>query len=305
MIDSLAYVGFVSPKADEWKTFGPNILGLQLAPEEADGVVRLRMDAAAYRISVENGPANDLAHIGWSVGGPEAFEAAVARIEAAGVKVAREGADLAAKRRVVGLASFSDPFGIRNEICWGQACRQATFQPGRPMTGFVTGEQGLGHIVLITPDLATSEAFYLDLLGFGLSDEVRVPGMVIHFYHCNGRHHTLAMAQVPGVIGVHHLMLEVKTLDDLGTGYDLMQKSGAELTVSLGRHCNDHMVSFYARTPSAFEVEYGWGARSVLSEDFETNLYDTGDIWGHQPVGGQWHPPGIMRPVGAPTQGAE
>ncbi|MBL0089819.1 MAG: VOC family protein [Ideonella sp.] len=299
MIESLAYVGFVSPRAAEWASFGPQVLGLQLAPAQADGVVRLRMDDAAYRISVADGQHDGLDHLGWGVAGPAQFEAALQRVHAAGCKVVREGAELAASRCVAELASFSDPFGWRQEISWGQACRQNTFQPGRPMSGFVTGEAGLGHIVLISPDLARSEAFYLDVLGFRVTDEVRFMGQKIRFYNCNSRHHTLAMTEVPGMVGVHHLMLQVRSLDDVGTALDKVQQGAAELTVTLGRHCNDHMVSFYARTPAGFEIEYGWGAVDVHADESIPRMYDSGDIWGHQPVGGSWHPPGIMRPIGA------
>ena len=33
--------------------------------------------------------------------------------------------------------------------------------------------------------------------------------------------------------------------------------------VTLGRHTNDLMTSFYAKTPSAFMVECGWGGREI------------------------------------------
>jgi extradiol dioxygenase len=298
MVESLAYIGFVSPRSREWETFGPKVLGLQVAPAQADGVIRLRMDDAAYRISVQEGPQNDLDHLGWSVAGPREFEAAIARVEAAGIKLIREGAELAASRCVADLVSFSDPFGGRQELAWGQAFRQGTFQPGRPMSGFVTGDGGLGHIVLMSPDLAIAEAFYCGVLGFRLTDEVRVQGMKVRFYHCNSRHHSLAMTEVPGILGVHHMMLQTRSLDDVGTALDLAQQGAAEITVGLGRHCNDHMLSFYLRSPLGLEIEYGWGAVEVTDDQARPRMYDSGDIWGHRPVGDGWQPPAIARPVG-------
>ena len=32
---------------------------------------------------------------------------------------------------------------------------------------------------------------------------------------------------------------------------------------TLGRHPNDRMFSFYAKTPSGFQFEFGWGGREV------------------------------------------
>lgn len=300
MIESLSYLGFTSPRASEWNELGPNVLGLQVAPAEADGVIRLRMDDAAYRISIAEGPIDNLDHIGWGVAGPEAFEAAIARLQDAGVAVRRESEGLAASRCVADVASFTDPFGWRQEISWGQAHRQATFHPGRPMSGFVTGEQGLGHIVLVVPDLARAEAFYMDILGFRLSDEIRYMGLKLHFYHCNGRHHSLAMLAMPNLTGVAHLMLQVRTLDDVGTALDIVQRRGYPMPMSLGRHCNDHMVSFYFRTPSGFDIEYGWGAIDV--EPSRPKLYDSGDIWGHHPPEDGLDLPGILRRIESDQQ---
>ena len=303
MIESLSYIGFTSPRASEWEELGPAVLGMQLAPRQPDGVIRLRMDDAAYRVAIADGPVDDLDHLGWGVAGPAAFEAAVAALQSKGVAVTREGDDLAASRCVADVASFSDPFGWRQEISWGQAHRQHTFQPGRPMSGFVTGDGGLGHIVLVVPNLARAEAFYMGVLGFRLSDEVRFMGLKIHFYHCNTRHHTLAMLEMPGVTGVAHLMLQVASLDDVGTALDIVQRRGYAMPMSLGRHANDHMVSFYFRTPSGFDIEYGWGAVDIGAVANRPMLYDTGDIWGHHPPEDGMDLPGILRPVPAASAG--
>ena len=64
---------------------------------------------------------------------------------------------LAALRAVSGLAWFHDPFGFRHEISWGLRSEPASFRPGRPLTGFVTGDGGLGHAVLMVPDLDAAE----------------------------------------------------------------------------------------------------------------------------------------------------
>ena len=53
------------------------------------------------------------------------------------------------------------------------------------------------------------------MLGFRLSDRIEAE-VCLRFLHCNSRHHTLAFAAVPGMVGMHHLMLEVGSLDDVG-----------------------------------------------------------------------------------------
>jgi biphenyl-2,3-diol 1,2-dioxygenase len=42
------------------------------------------------------------------------------------------------------------------------------------------------------------------------------------FFHCNPHHHTIASAQMPGMQKrLHHFMLQLQSLDDVGATYDL------------------------------------------------------------------------------------
>jgi len=295
MIQSLSYIGFTSPSASEWLQFGPTILGVEVAERDPDGTVRLRLDDAVHRITIHPGDANDLAYLGWAVSGPPALEAAVVALEKEGLEVHRGDAQLAGRRAVADIAWFVDPFGFRHELSWGLAVRPSSFRPGRALAGFVTGAGGLGHAVLIVPDLERAERFYTEVLGFRLSDRIEA-GVSLRFFHCNGRHHTLAFGSVPGMVGMHHLMLEVASLDDVGTALDLCNQHKVPLAMGLGRHTNDLMTSFYVRTPSGFEIEYGWGGRLVDNEQsWVVASYGATSIWGHKPPG-EHLMPGIMRP---------
>ena len=284
MIKSLAYIGFVSPNAEEWRTFGPEVLGAELAPDAPDGGVRLRVDDAVHRITIHPGEADDLAYLGWEV---DDLDATVARVEAAGLTVERGD-----------VASFTDPFGFRNELATAVEMG-SPFTPGRQMSGFVTGAQGLGHAVLLVPDLTAAETFFVDVLGFKPSDTIE-SGLSLRFFHCAGnaaRHHTVAMGGVPGMVGMHHLMLEVNTLDDVGRALDIVNERQIPLAMSLGRHTNDLMTSFYVRTPSGFEIEYGTGGVVVDDATWEVGLYDAQSIWGHKPPGSGPLFPTILRPA--------
>jgi 2,3-dihydroxybiphenyl 1,2-dioxygenase len=303
MIETLSYIGFSSPRYEDWLTFGPDVMGLEVAGQRGgDGAVRLRMDDAVYRIAVHPGDADDVAYLGWGVSGPRRLAAAIERLEKAGVRVMQEPGEVIAERAVADLVSFADPFGIRQELSWGQFFQPSTFRPGRPLAGFVTGPGGLGHAVLLSPDLAASEAFYVDILGFRMTDQIKGPQTPrLRFYNCNERHHTLALVEIPGVTGFHHLTLETASLDDVGQAYDLVTKGAAEPTMSLGRHTNDQMTSFYVRTPSAFEIEYGYGGIVLDPGEHLPRQYDRFSIWGHQPAGGQLAPPGIIKVLDAPA----
>ena len=62
---------------------------------------------------------------------------------------------------------------------------------------------------------------------------------------------------------MHHLMVELFSLDDVGQAYDVALTKADRISVTLGRHTNDLMTSFYAKSPSAFMVECGWGGREI------------------------------------------
>lgn len=292
MIKSFAYVGFTSPAAGEWRSFGPEVLGAQLADTPGDAVA-LRFDEHAARLIIHPGDLDDLAYIGWECGDAAELAEAADRVRAAGFDVTAD-ADAAALRHVDELLAFNDPWGFRHELTRGLAT-VGGFTSGRPMDGgFVTGDGGLGHLVMIVPDLDAGVSFYVDTLGFSMSDHIEI-GLSLRFLHCNPRHHTMALSAVPGMVGVHHLMVEVEQVDDVGRALDIVNERNIELAMTLGRHTNDHMTSFYVRTPSGFEIEYGTGGR-LIDDDWEIETYDAMSFWGHKPPAEPLFP-GILRPV--------
>lgn len=293
-ITSLGYVKMESPNAQEWEDFGPNVLGLALADQAPPGTVLLKTDDRHHRISIEHGQRNRVKALGWEVASANEFEHAVESLERAGVPAKRGTDEECGLTRVRDMVRFSDPSGFTHEVFYGQLDLPASFRPGRGISGFVTGAQGLGHVVLSVPDLDAAVGFYCHVLGFRVSDEVDgTPKLV--FFHVNARHHSLAAGGFPGIRGMHHIMLQTKELDDVGLTYDLCQERGVPITMKLGRHTNDRMFSFYLRTPSGFDIEYGWDGREVDDRDWIVTSLATASIWGHQVVDPT--PPGCMERV--------
>jgi len=282
VITSLAYLGVISPAYKEWETFGPEVLGCELVASGPDGAVRLRFDEIAYRLVIHPGDRNDVAYIGWTTAGEDAAKVLAERVAAEGISITRASAEEAALRKVVGFFWFIDPAGFRHELIWGHMRTRTPFLPGRPMSGFRTGDQGLGHVVLGVPDLAAGDHFYREVMGFHLSDTVQDGPINGRFYHVNGRHHSLAVAFVPGGRPAFlHLMVEANSLDDVGTALDLCEDRSIPIARTLGAHTNDRMTSFYLHSPSAFRIEYGWGGLEV-HDLWVPVSYDRASIWGHR-----------------------
>jgi 2,3-dihydroxybiphenyl 1,2-dioxygenase len=146
----------------------------------------------------------------------------------------------------------------------------------------------MGHIVVRVDDSAKSLRFYRDLLGLKISDFIDMRSrrggdpISLTFMHCNPRHHSIAFGVIPAPKRLMHFMLQCRHVDDVGSTYYLCQDQGVEISGTIGRHTNDHMMSFYLRTPSGFEVEYGWGARIVDDTTWQVQKHEAPSIWGHR-----------------------
>jgi 2,3-dihydroxybiphenyl 1,2-dioxygenase len=259
-IQALGYLGIGTDRLDDWTHFAANWLGMQPVDRGA-GVRAFRMDDRKQRLVVDRSLAEGQRYFGWEVADAAALDALAARLEGAGVAVKREPMALADQRFVSGLISFADPSGNRLEAFHGAQIADEPFRPGRSISGFRTGPLGMGHVVLTVTSLAASLPFYCDLLGFRISDYIRAP-INAYFLHANPRHHSVALFEAPHV-GMHHLMVELFSFDDVGQGYDIALGETDRIVATLGRHPNDLVTSFYVHTPSDILVEYGWGGREV------------------------------------------
>lgn len=289
-IRSLGYLRFEATDLDAWERFATD--GLDMDAVRDGDVLRLRIDDHPSRLVFHAADADRLATTGWEVAGTRALDELVTRLDRAGVAVKDATADELAERRVEAMVHVEDPCGNHLELFASPALDHQPLTP-RFGTSFVTGSMGLGHVVLPVADLDAALGFYTELLGFHHRDSMRLPGMGpdggdawIRFLGCNPRHHSLALFGMAIPTGIVHLMVEVATLDDVGRGLDRMKALGAPISATLGRHTNDHMVSFYVATPGGFDVEYGTGGRLVDPDTWVTQEITAVSFWGHQFGGG-------------------
>jgi len=283
-IVGLGYLGILSPHAEGWREYGPQVLGLQVADAiagaAADGSVYLRADDRAHRIAIHPCDREAFAYAGWEVTHAEAFAMWVERVEKAGVQTFPATEAERAARRVRKMAWFLDADGMRHELFYGQRCEPHSFLPGRPHGGFVTGELGLGHLAVGVRDLGAARRFYRDVMGFAVTDEMDAHFPIL-FFHTSPRHHSVAAVEAPAV-GLFHLMLQARELDDVGIALDRCEALGYPVRRALGRHPNDRTVSCYLGTPSGFDIELGWGPIDVAPGQHVTTVMERASLWGHK-----------------------
>lgn len=283
-IQALAYIVAHSSAPERWAHYAQAVLGAQ-AITHAHGV-DVKIDERHARILVLRGDADAYVASGWEMADSAALDAAVAALRGAGVQV-REGD--AAARGFTRLFGFTDPAGNAHELVCGYRGATSAFVSPLDVAGFKTGIYGMGHTVLPAPQAFDATlALFRDVLGMGLSDVFnfqpapQAPVMRIYFLHgACGRHHSLALAEMPAPAGCIHAMLEVDRLTDVGRAHDRRAAENVKLMATLGEHENDRMTSFYMLTPSNFALEYGWGGIEVDPDTWQTTQTKNVSIWGH------------------------
>ncbi|MEV6645454.1 iron-dependent extradiol dioxygenase HsaC [Amycolatopsis sp. NPDC051371] len=290
-IRSLGYLRIEATDMAAWREYGLKVLGMVEGKGGDPESLYLRMDDFPARLVISPGPADRLAATGWEAANAGELAEIRSRLDSASVPYKEGTPEELADRRVDELISFDDPSGNTQEVFHGVALQHRRVVSPYGHT-FVTGEQGLGHVVLSTKDDEASLRFYRDVLGFRLRDSMRLPPQMLgrpadgppawlRFFGCNPRHHSLAFLPMPTPSGIVHLMVEVENTDDVGLCLDRAIRRKVPMSATLGRHVNDLMLSFYMKTPGGFDVEFGCEGRQVDDENWIARESTAVSLWGH------------------------
>jgi 2,3-dihydroxybiphenyl 1,2-dioxygenase len=289
-------LGYIRIEVDDPAALTPfftDIIGIAPGDATPDGDLTWSDDTAVQRVIIGQGPGNDVSALGFEALDANAFDATLESIRAAGFDATDVDAARCRTRRVDRLAAVAAPWGSELELVLGLGRRSAPVSTPLMPGGFVTAGQGFGHVVIGTTAFDESVRFVTEGLGMVQSDWVQTSiaegiDLEVRFFHCNARHHSLALARAPFELPqqLHHVMFETIDRDDVGRAYDRAFAAGIPLPNGLGVHDNDRMFSFYVASPAGFQVEVGHGARRISEPWTDDRRYDAVSIWGHQPVTG-------------------
>ncbi len=291
-LKSLGYITVSTNDIDRWRHFAFDVLGFAEGTGPNPAALYLRMDERAARIIVVPGETDRVVTIGWEVRDHAALQRVEAALDRAGVAFKQLSVDEAGDRRVEEVITFEDPSGTTLEVFHGAVLDHSPVITPFGAT-FITGDQGLGHVVVPAIDPNAMFDFYTEVLGFRSRGAFRVPlpkefGPVrVRFLGINERHHSMAIVPAahqrdPGVV---HVMVEVDTLDAVGRALDRINADGVQLSSTLGRHTNDKMVSFYVRAPGDWDIEFGTDGMRVDETYYTAEEITADSYWGHQWVG--------------------
>jgi 3,4-dihydroxy-9,10-secoandrosta-1,3,5(10)-triene-9,17-dione 4,5-dioxygenase len=285
-IHSLGLVRLGSTHVDEWRTFAPDVLGMQVS-DGPEGTLLLRMDERPYRIAIVPSDADRVLGSMFEVRDRKAFDVAYRELEEAGIAPKEGSADAAAARQVESFLSFEDPNGNPIEIFFSQAVDGLSAQLPHG-GGFVTGALGCGHVVLPSADLDAAFDFYTKVLGFRHRDSMAIPlpdgsRLRLRFVGCNPRHHTVALTASQSPQGLRHMMIEADSIKTFGRTFARAREAGV-LKTELGQHSNDEVLSFYLFGPGGYEFEFGVHGRQVDDSSWLSRDLTTLSHWGYWPA---------------------
>ena len=141
----------------------------------------------------------------------------------------------------------------------------------------------LGHLVLSTLDEERSKAFFVDAVGFKISDLTK-DGPA--FLRCSTDHHNLAIRQGP-VQFVHHTSWELPDVDAVGAAaVGMIEKDDQRHVWGLGRHFLGSNYFWYLKDPAGNFSEY-YSDMDCIDDDIEW----VPEVWEGQKSFYSWGPP--------------
>ncbi|WP_159940948.1 MULTISPECIES: VOC family protein [unclassified Nocardiopsis] len=136
----------------------------------------------------------------------------------------------------------------------------------------------LSHVVLNTPDLDRTRAWYERHLDFALSDTLTHPrmGEVMHFMRCNPAHHSIALAKGPHT-SLHHVSFEMRGLDEYMRGTGRLLRAGVRKIWGPGRHMAGNNTFSYFLDPHGNTLEYTTELEMLDEDTWHPHMYDFSD----------------------------
>ncbi|CAN5407316.1 VOC family protein [soil metagenome] len=281
----LGYVALNVSDLEKSRAFYVDMVGLE-DMGQIDGDIFLRCSHSHHDIILcaAGSQKPGLKRVGWQMESAEAIDAVADSLERAGLDISPVPAEETARLGIGPAIRSIDPVtGAMNEFFAHMDFARDEFTHGH------TRLEGLGHVVLATPDLPASERFYCDTLNFRISD--RISDRVLHM-RCfpNPLHHSFGLGAAPSA-QLHHLTFMVHHVDDIGCAQKRMTDHQVPIVYGPGRHPQSGSFFFYFLDPDGLTLEYSQGMEEFSERDprpprnFDLQV-ESIDYWGNRPKPG-------------------
>jgi 2,3-dihydroxy-p-cumate/2,3-dihydroxybenzoate 3,4-dioxygenase len=235
--------------------FYVDLVGLSLAHAD-HRIAWLRCSDKPYDIVLEQGSSAGIRRIGLELEDITGVGAAFDHVARLGLHPAWLSNEACTMQRLQGAFRFHNPdTRLEMELYAGQSSAEHPFEPT------VANIVRLGHVVLNTRSFPAAHRFWIEQLGFVVSDHV--PGRIA-FMRCfpNPLHHTLALIS-SGADGLNHFNFMVTDIDDVGRAMNRMKKANVPVVFGPGRHLPSGSIFLYFLDPDGMTAEYSFGMEEI------------------------------------------
>jgi len=297
-VNEIRFVGYAMPDLESERAFYRDKWGLTEAAEQ-DGMVYFAAaghdEPFVVRLRQSQGRRVDV--IALATANRADVDELHRKVEAHGCRIVHPPRELTGFGGGYGFRFFSKdglPFEISSDVRRGKA---------RPLSRWEGIPQKISHIVLHSPDHKGMAQFFIDVLGFRLSDWL---GDFMAFLRCNEWHHRIAI--LPGPPCLNHVAYDMLSVDDMMRGISRLKSKDIELRWGPGRHTAGNNTFSYFVTPNGFAVEYTSELEQVDDASWTPTVYtptpQVMDQWGIGIGGPQTMPhpepdPGLFKPAEA------
>ena len=125
----------------------------------------------------------------------------------------------------------------------------------------------LSHMVISVPNIEETKDFYVDRLGFKLTDSYPGRGYFLRAGASN-EHHNLFLLKIGEDKGFHHIAFELGTIHELFGGGTHMMDQGWQTHLGPGRHPISSCYFWYFKNPCGGAAEYDFDS-DVVSDDWQ------------------------------------
>src|SRR3984893_12217336 len=140
----------------------------------------------------------------------------------------------------------------------------------------------ISHVVLNSARTEEQIPFFVDVLGFKLSDRTQL----MEFLRCSADHHSVAIFRNNGP-SLNHVAYELPNIDGLMRGTGRVKQSGFEIAWGIGRHGPGSNVFSYFIEPNGFVAEYTTELDQIdeathvpMGPDYWNKVMPMPDRWG-------------------------
>ena len=249
----IGHAGFTTPDVNRQVAYYTDIMGLTLV-DKTPQAAYLASTLDHHSVVIRHGEAPQCSHLSFQIAPLADLGEFERQVKAHGIQTLRLTDPEPGIRDMV---AFDNPAGTRIQVFNERAPGAQKFNE----KGIIPTK--LGHVAFNVIDVQNVVKFYVDVLGFRVSDWM---GDFFAFLRCGPDHHTINLVDSKR-IRLNHIAFELRDWAHIQQSCDFLSRNGYPLVWGPGRHGIGHNIFAYHRDPDGQVVELFCELDRINDED--------------------------------------